>query len=534
MDSGKKVAPVNAPKEVIDQDLQAFLPPEEDAGIGLGGFPLQLRLSGVDAGLIRQLNATSSRFTKVLDGRLKSARQRGLSTRLSVLAYEAIVHTPEWPVWTIGYKSRRIPNYVPSNGLFRELPPRDEGEAEHINAWRTEESSPRANARGAHVATFTWMLNASKTNQRVMREVRVLRLFEQTARAEACAHFRNYCPSPAAEGQDYWPSADEVATFKARGKYSHRVDSEIVGCLHMVVKKQEDGLAWHATWNRGKRGAVLGSVLARRINRMWRRLEGPYLGASHGLRVDTRGQFDAMVRAADDPSPVRPSWERFGSRCGAVLASNLVDDTFLLSAINASPEMLDMLHTTEGIGDGQAVSADELRTYLGYARHTIQRHERQRDALSSTSAAAVTVVERSVPTCDECGTSRLEKNELKGELACMDCGLVIDWDVPDAASVPFESDDGKGTSRKLSPVEKKQKKLLKGKEPLFEQRWNKFRGAGYAWAELLPEESVTKHKREILNRIKEFQKMANQLKNEAMSIIADIDDPDGEDTHVAS
>ena len=155
MVSGKKVAPVNAPKEVIDQDLQGFLPPDEDVGSDLGRFPLQLRFSGVDEGLIRQLKATSSRFTKVLDGRLKSARQRGLSTRLSVLAYEAIVHTPEYPVWTIGYKSRRIPNYVPSKGLFRELPPLCEDEAEHINAWRTEESSPRANARGAHVATFT-------------------------------------------------------------------------------------------------------------------------------------------------------------------------------------------------------------------------------------------------------------------------------------------------------------------------------------------------------------------------------------------
>ena len=51
---------------------------------------------------------------------------------------------------------------------------------------------------------------------------------------------------------------------------------------------------------------------------------------------------------------------------------------------------------------------------------------------------------------------------------------------------------------------------------------------------MLPEESEKKHKGEILNRIKEFEKMANQLKNEAMSIIADIDDPDGEDTHVAS
>ncbi len=78
MDSGKKVAPVNAPKEVIDQDLQAFLPPEEDAGIGLGGFPLQLRLSGVDEGLIRQLNATSSRFTKVLYRRSKSAPATGV------------------------------------------------------------------------------------------------------------------------------------------------------------------------------------------------------------------------------------------------------------------------------------------------------------------------------------------------------------------------------------------------------------------------------------------------------------------------
>jgi len=531
---GKKIAPVNAPKEVIDQDLQAFLPPDEDAGIGLGGFPQQLRLSGVHEGLIRQLKATSSRFTKVLDGRLKSARQRGLSTRLSVLAYEAIVHTPEYPVWTIGYKSRRIPNYVPSNGLFRELPAHDEGEAEHINAWRAKESSPQAMTRGAHVATFTWMLNASQTNQRVMREVRLLRLFEQTARAEACAHFRNCCPPPAAEGQHYWPSVDEVATFKARGKYSDRVDSEIIGCLHMVTKKQEDGLAWHATWNRGKRGAVLSSVLARRLNRMWRRLEGPYLGAVHGMRVDTRGQFDATVRAADDPSPVRPSWERFGSRCGAVLASNLVGETFLLSAINADPLMLDMLHTTEGIGDGQAVSADEIHTYLGYAHHTIQRHERQRDALSSTSAAAVTAVERPSPTCDECGASRLEKNELKGELACMDCGLVIDWDEPDAASLPFQSDDGKGTSTKISPVEQKQEKLLKAKKPLVEQRWNRFREAGYAWAELLPEESEKKHKGEILNRIKEFEKMANQLKNEAMSIIADIDDPDGEDTHVAS
>jgi len=530
----KKIAPVNAPKEVIDQDLQAFLPPDEDAGIGLGGFPQQLRFSRVDEGLIRQLKATSSRFTKVLDGRLKNARQRGLSTRLSVLAYEAIVHTPEYPVWTIGYKSRRIPNYVPSHGLFRELPPLDEDEAEHINAWRTEEASPRPKTRGAHVATFAWMLNASETNQRMMREVRLLRLFEQTARAEACAHFRKFCPPPAAEGQHYWPSEDEVTTFKARGKYSHRVDSEIVRCLHMVVKKQEDGLAWHATWNRGKRGAVLSSVLARRLNRMWRRLEGPYLRAFHGKRVDTRGQFDAMVRTADDPSPVRPSWERFGSRCGAVLASNLVDEVFLLSAINADPLMLDMLHTMEGIGDGQAVSADELRTYLGYARYTMQRHERQRDALSSTSAAAVTVVEEQSPTCDDCGTSRLEKNESKGELACMDCGLVIDWNEPDAASVPFQSDDGKGTSTRLSPLEKKQKNLLENKEPLFEQRWNRFRGAGYAWAELLPKESETKHKGEILNRINEFQKMANQLKNEAMSIIADIDDPDGEDTHVAS
>ncbi len=531
---GKKIAPVNAPKEVIDQDLQAFLPPDEDAGFGLGGFPQQLRLSGVDEGLIRQLNATSSRFTKVLDGRLKSARQRGLSTRLSVLAYEAIVHTPEYPVWTIGYKSRRIPNYVPSNGLFRELPPLDEDETERINAWRTGESLPRTNTRGAHVATFAWMLNAAETNQRVMREVRLLRLFEQTARAEACAHFRNFCPLPEAEGQHYWPSEDEVTTFKARGKYSDRVDSEIVGCLHMVSRKQEDGLVWHATWNRGKRGAVLSSVLARRINRMWRRLEGPYLGASHGMRVDARGQFDAMVRVADDPSPVRPSWERFGSRCGAVLASNLVGETFLLSAINAAPLMLDMLHTRERIGDGQALTADELGTYLGFAHHTMQRHERQRDALSSTSAAAVTVVERQSLTCDECGTSRLEKNELKGELACMDCGLVIDWDVPDAASVPFLSDDGKGTSTKLSPEQKRQKKILKAKDPLVEQRWNRFRAAGYAWAKLLPKESERKHKGEILNRIKEFEKMANQLKNEAMSIIADIDDPDGEDTHVAS
>ena len=83
-------------------------------------------------------------------------------------------------------------------------------------------------------------------------------------------------------------------------------------------------------------------------------------------------------------------------------------------------------------------------------------------------------------------------------------------------------------------IEKKQKKLLEDKKPLFEQRWNRFRGAGFAWAKLLPKQSAEKHEGEILNRIEEFQKMANQLKNEAMSIIADIDDPDGEDTHVAS
>ena len=410
------------PSESIHTDLLQHLPrlEREAPGTGLGAFRPLIRLTGLNEDLVKALRTSSSAMSGVLDGQLKDARECSLSTRLGLLCYEALVHNKERRQWHLGYSAYRIPKMVGSPGLFHPLPSNIDHPV-HV-AWQEEESPFIAHA--PVTATFGWMVAAGQRNTRAAHWFRVLRLFEQQARAEARAHlFRvlseDLLSNPVL-GARYRPSPEDWSGFKPQGAVLGRVTSEIMACLHLeaiedIDERGREVVAWHGQWNKRVKGAVLGAVLVKRLNRMWERLHGAHLHQHHGTAVGGRPTLDVLTeRALDDPT-VRTSYLRLGMRFGALTLHKLKGEAGLKVWMR-KPRVVAALREHEHLDlDGHATTLE-----IACARY-LARAEQSKMTLTSQETA---LLGRIAP-------SLAQKGDLKPQqLVQFNEGFLL-WDIPE-------------------------------------------------------------------------------------------------------
>lgn len=381
------------PSQTVHRDVVPHLPRAEQVapGAGLGAFKPLIRMTGLNVALVNALRSSSSSLSKVLDGQLRSARERSFSTRLGLLCYEAIVHNKERDRWNLGYSAYRIPKMMTSRGLFHPLP-LDVVHPEH-KAWRQEQAP--IEAHGPVTATFAWMMAASERNERASHWVRVLRLFEQQARGEARAHLLRTLPDEVLPvypvvGRRYRPSPEDWSGFRPLGAELGRITPEILACLHLEAQRDtdergKDVVLWHGAWNQRIKGAVLGAVLVRRLNRMWSRLHGPHMLQHHGTAVGGRPTLRVLTeRAVDDPT-VRTSYLRLGMRFGALTLRDIKGMEGVTVWLR-KPRVLAALAHDEGLDSPSArTSLASLCTrYLARAEHSKMLLDAQRDDLWGT------------------------------------------------------------------------------------------------------------------------------------------------------
>ena len=409
------------PSESIHTDLLQHLPrlEREAPGTGLGAFRPLIRLTGLNEDLVKALRTSSSAMSGVLDGQLKDARECSLSTRLGLLCYEALVHNKERRQWHLGYSAYRIPKMVGSPGLFHPLPSNIDHPV-HV-AWQEEESPFIAHA--PVTATFGWMVATGQRNTRAAHWFRVLRLFEQQARAEARAHlFRvlseDLLSNPVL-GARYRPSPEDWSGFKPQGAVLGRVTSEIMACLHLeaiedIDERGREVVAWHGQWNKRVKGAVLGAVLVKRLNRMWERLHGAHLQQHHGTAVGGRPTLDVLTeRALDDPT-VRTSYLRLGMRFGALTLHKLKGEAGL-EVWMRKPRVVAALREHEHLDlDGQATTLE-----IACARY-LARAEQSKMTLTSQETL---LFERTAP-------SLAQKGDLNPQQYVQFKEGFLLWDIP--------------------------------------------------------------------------------------------------------
>lgn len=395
----------NRPSRTIHRDLVPHLPPNEQEAprVGLGGFKPLIRLSGLDRGLVNSLRTERSPLSQVLDGQLRKARQRSLSTRLGLLCYEAIVHNPERDRWHLGYHAYRIPKMVRSRALFHAIPPSSSLE-EHKH-WREEEDVIEPS--DAVTATFGWMMALSQRNERAADWVRVLRLFEQQARAEARVHLLKIMPQEVQmapiSGSRFRPDPSDWLTFHPLAGIFGRVNAEVLDCLHLEACTEFNGqgaatVAWRGTWNKRVKGRVLGAVLVRRLNRMWARLHGPYLRRHHGTAVGGKPALNVLNERALDDATVRTSYRRLGMRLGALTLRDLKGLQTVMARMQ-TPFVKATLEHEEGFVFPEDPSQKEeaCMRYLKRAEHSSRTLEAQRANLLMEQASSLTPRGRKVP-----------------------------------------------------------------------------------------------------------------------------------------
>ncbi len=385
----RKGTGVFKPSESIHSNLVKHLPhhEREAPGTGLGAFKPLIRLTGLNEDLVKALSTSSSALSSVLDGQLKDARECSLSTRLGLLCYEALVHNKERGQWHIGYSAYRIPKMVGSAGLFHPLPSIIDHPVHE--AWQEEEGPFIAHK--PVTATFGWMVTAGQRNTRAAHWFRVLRLFEQQARAEARAHLLRVLPeglpSNPELGVRYRPSPEDWNGFTPQGAAFGRVTTEIMACMHLeaiedIDERGHEVVAWHGQWNKRVKGAVLGAVLVKRLNRMWERLHGAYLLRHHGTAVGGRPTLDVLTeRALDDPT-VRTSYLRLGMRFGALTLRDL-KGVAGLKVWMRKPTVVAALIEHEHLDlDGQATTLEvACARYLARAEQSMETLTSQETAL---------------------------------------------------------------------------------------------------------------------------------------------------------
>ena len=235
------------------------------------------------------------------------------------------------------------------------------------------------------------MVTAGQRNTRAAHWFRVLRLFEQQARAEARAHLfgvlsEDLLSNPVL-GERYRPSPEDWRGFTPQGAALGRVTSEIMACMHLeaiedINERGREVVAWHGRWNKRVKGAVLGAVLVKRLNRMWGRLHGAHLQQHHGTAVGGRPTLDVLTeRALDDPT-VRTSYLRLGMRFGALALRDLKGEAGLKVWMR-KPTVVAALIEHEHLDlDGQATTLEVARArYLARAEQSMETLTSQETAL---------------------------------------------------------------------------------------------------------------------------------------------------------
>lgn len=393
------------PSESIHSNLVKHLPhhEREAPGTGLGAFKPLIRLTGLNENLVKALRTKSSALSSVLDGQLKDARECSLSTRLGLLCYEALVHNKERGQWHLGYSAYRIPKMVGSPGLFHPLPSNIDHPVHE--AWQEEEVPFIAHK--PVTATFGWMVTAGQRNTRAAHWFRVLRLFEQQARAEARAHLFRVLPegllSNPVLGARYRPSPEDWRGFKPQGAAFGRITTEILSCMHLEAIKDLDDrgrevVKWHGQWNKRVKGAVLGAVLVKRLNRMWERLHGAHLLQHHGTAVGGRPTLDVLTeRALDDPT-VRTSYLRLGMRFGALTLRDLKGEAGLKVWMRKPTVVAALIEHERLVLDGQATTLEvACARYLARAEQSMVTLASQETTLLGRMAPSLAPKGRDIP-----------------------------------------------------------------------------------------------------------------------------------------
>ena len=386
------------PSKTIHRSLVDHLPQEEQEGSaeGLGRFKPLIRLSGLHEGLVRALRADHSELSRVLDGQLRAARERSLSTRLGLLCYEALVHNAGRDRWHLGYRAYGIPKMIRSRGLFHPIP-HGSTYQEHAQ-WQAEAATHGTSS--AVTATFGWMVAAGQRNERTAHWVRVLRLFEQQARAEARAHLFRTVPEerfpPLALGARFRPAPSDWEGFKPTGAEMGRVGLEVLDCLHLrafneIRNDGTEALVWRGSWNQKVKGRGLGALLVRRLNRMWARLHGPSMSIHHGTAVGGRPALRALSQRALDDGAVRTSYLKLGLRLGAITLRKLrgIDAVGLWMQ---KPVVQSALRYEEKfhVPDEAEARLKACKRYLERAEHSRNTLDEERRMLLDTTASSLT------------------------------------------------------------------------------------------------------------------------------------------------